>query len=373
MLMEKIRILFTIPNFITAGSGRAMLNVVERLDRERYQPTICVSRMGGPLCQEVERLGIPLIEAPFTVSPRPLHSLPVRAWKCARAFRRYHFDVWHSFHYLDDYTEPLIARLAGARAWVYTKKNMNWWRKSWYLRTWLATRVACQNTIMLRQFFTRKSFQRKARLVAPGVDHIRYQPGISGRLQLRKSLGIGSDAVVVGVVAHLVPVKGHPLLIRAVAKTPNLHLWIAGARHDEEYSESLEALVAELEISDRVHFLGQISDVPALLAELDIFVLSSLSKGEGCPIALLEAMAAGVASIATNVSGCDDVITDGINGLLVSPEDVNALAGALRRLVESPQLRRQLAEAGRARIENNYTMQIEVEKYDSMYQSALGK
>ena len=371
--MEKIRILFTIPNFITAGSGRAMLNVVQRLDPNHYQPTICVSRLGGPLCDEVVRLGIPLVEAPFTVSPRPLLSLPLRVWRCARGFRRYGFDIWHSFHYLDDYTEPLIARMSGARAWVYTKKNMNWWHRSWYLRTWLATRVACQNTTMIRKFFVRKSFKAKASLVAPGVDHNLYRPGTEGRLRIRESLGLASDVCVVGVVAHLVPVKGHPLLIRAVAQVPGVCLWIAGARHDEEYSRSLEALAVELGVADRIHFLGGISDVPALLAELDIFVLSSLSKGEGCPIALLEAMSSGVACIATDVSGCDDVITDGIDGLLIPPENVDALADALKKLNQFPEMRQRLASAGRARIESHYTMQNEVSGYDSLYRSALGK
>ena len=135
-------ILFTIPNFITAGSGRAMLNIIERLDRDAFAPSICVLQKGGDLEREIERQGIPLLEHPFTVPARPYHTLLARALAAARPFRPHRFALWHSFHYLDDYTEPLIARLSGAKYWVYTKKNMNWGRRSWSLRSLLATRIA---------------------------------------------------------------------------------------------------------------------------------------------------------------------------------------------------------------------------------------
>src|SRR2546426_408567 len=74
-------ILFTIPNFITAGSGRAMLNIIERLDRKRFAPGVCVSKKGGDLDTLVDRLGIPFLEADFTVPPRPYLTLVARAWK----------------------------------------------------------------------------------------------------------------------------------------------------------------------------------------------------------------------------------------------------------------------------------------------------
>src|ERR1700733_10785909 len=111
-------ILFTIPNFITAGSGRAMLNIIERMDRRKFAPAVCVSRKGGDLDRVVDQLGLPFIEAPFTVQAKPYVTLPLRAWKAARAFRSYRFTIWHSFHYSDDYTEPVIARLSGAASWI---------------------------------------------------------------------------------------------------------------------------------------------------------------------------------------------------------------------------------------------------------------
>src|SRR5258708_17514893 len=164
------KILFTIPNFITAGSGQALLNVVQRLDRRRFAPSICVLKSGGALETTILELEVPLLQLPFSVAPRPLHVLPARLWQAAQCFRPYGFDLWHSYHYSDDYTEPLIARLAGARGWIYTKKNMGWGSRAWRLRTLFASRIAAQNTAMLKRFFAQPGNSRKARLLPPGVN-----------------------------------------------------------------------------------------------------------------------------------------------------------------------------------------------------------
>src|SRR5262245_31577166 len=114
-MVRPIPILYTIPNFITAGSGRVMLNIIERLDRKRFAPAVCVGRMGGALDAEVRALNIPFIEAPFSIAAKPYWTLLPRAREAARVLRPLKPVLWHSFHYTDDYTEPIIARLAGAK------------------------------------------------------------------------------------------------------------------------------------------------------------------------------------------------------------------------------------------------------------------
>lgn len=365
------KILFTIPNFLTAGSGRAMLNVAERLDPSRFAPSICVAKPGGALCEEVERLGIPLIVAPFVVAPRPLATLPFRAWRCAQKFRRYGFDLWHSFHYLDDYTEPVIARLAGAKAWVYTKKNMNWRRRSWLLRTWLASGIAAQNTTMMNGFFDGHLVRRKARLLPPGVDHESFHPQTESRLGMREVCAVPEGATVVAIIAHIVPVKGHATLIRAVASVPDLVLWIIGRPDDQACMASLVSLVDRLGVSGRIKFLGPVADVPAVLSEVDIFVLSSESRGEGCPVALLEAMSAGRACVATDVPGSKDLIRSGENGILVPPGDHAALSVAIRTLSVQLVMRAALGKAARETVESSYTLEREATLYETMYQEIL--
>src|SRR5206468_2175655 len=93
-------ILFTIPNFDTAGSGGALWNVVSRLDRRRFAPAICVLRPGGDLASEIERSDVPLFSARFMVPARPLATLAFRLRRAAGAFRGRHFALWHSFHYV---------------------------------------------------------------------------------------------------------------------------------------------------------------------------------------------------------------------------------------------------------------------------------
>lgn len=370
----KIKILFTIPNFITAGSGRAMLNIITRLDRGRFEPSVAVLRLGGGLDDEVRRLGIPLIEAPFTIPPKPYASLLFRARQAAQVFKPYQFDLWHSFHYAEDYTEPLIARFAGAR-WVYTKKNMNWHSRAWLLRSLFAERIAAQNTDMLGDFFDTPIFKRKVCLVPRGVDLEKFRPSDARNHTIPALFAIPQDAILIGCVAHLVPVKGHPTLIEALAKLPCAHLFLAGKPMDEDYARGLHNQAEGLGVSDRVHFLGGVDDIPAFLAEMDIAVLPTWDKWrrEGCPVALLEAMACGKACVATDVPGSRDIIEDGVSGLLVEPENVTELAAAIQRLIDDPILRENMGAAARSRIEQHFSIEQEVAAHEKLYTEIMAK
>jgi glycosyltransferase involved in cell wall biosynthesis len=349
-----------------------MLNVIERLDRRRFAPAVCVRRKGGALDKVVERLGIPFLETPFTLSTRPYPSLPARIWRAAQPFRAYRFTLWHSFNYNGDFTEPLIARMAGAKAWMYTKKSMGWrWR--WYVRTLLAARIAAQNTDMMRSFFRAPPFRGRARVIPPGVVTETFHPEVPSRLWLRKRHNLAEATTLIGSVAELLPVKGHPTLLHALASLPDAHLFLAGRPFDAAYVTSLHELVGTLGLTDRVTFLDYVGDVPAFLAEMDVFVLPTWARWrmEGCPVALLEAMSTGRACVASDIPGCRDVIASGQNGLLVPPENAVALSGALSRLAADPDLRRRLGREARARIEQHYRIEREVADYEAMYAELL--
>ncbi len=372
-MVSPARILFTIPNFITAGSGRVMFNILERLDRNKFLPSICVLRRGGKLDAEVERLGIPLLELPFTVDAKPYWSLLERSRRAAEVFRPYRFNLWHSFHYAGEYTEPIIARFAGARAWVYTKKAMGWGSRAWKIRSLLATRIVADNSDMLRVMFDRPRFARKVKVIHHGIPADQYAP-TDKRLALRKHLGIGSRQIVVTCVAHLLPVKGQTTLIEALSQMPDGHLLLAGMPLDVEYVHALHAQVKKHGLEGRVHFLGAVADVPALLSETDVFVLPTWAKWrmEGCPVALLEAMSCACACIATDIPGSRDLIEHGKSGLLVPAEDSRTLAAALRRLVASPEERTAFGIAARERVIDRFTIEHEVAAHEQMYSELLG-
>ena len=351
-----------------------MLNIVGRLNPDRFAPAVCVLSKGSSLETEIEHMGFPLIEGPFVVPPQPLYTLPYRVWKAAQVFRPYKFKIWHSFHWSSDYTEPLIARMAGAQAWIYTKKNMNWDRRAWRIRSLFASRIVARNKTMMDRFFANHWYRFKTNLVPGGVDTNRFSPDVPPRLGLRNRFGIKSSEIVVACVAQLVRVKGHPTLLDAIAQIDGLHLWIAGKTVDEGYAQELDHLAKELGIANRVFFLGQVSDVSALLAETDIFVLPTWSRWEheeGCPVALLEAMAAGKCCIATDVAGSRDLIEDKVNGILVKPENSKEMAKALRNLTTSPEKILKFGVETRKRIQTEFTLEKEVSSMQAIYEEVL--
>ena len=177
-----------------------------------------------------------------------------------------------------------------------------------------------------------------------GIDRAAACRGVDARAEGRRRLRLPAAAPVVGAVANFTPKKDHATLLRAIAALiadrPGLRLVLVGAGPLED---TLRRLVSERGLSHVVTFAGARDDVAQLMPAFDVFVLSSLH--EGLPIALLEAMASGVAPVATAVGGVPEVIGDREHGLLVSPADPAALASALADVLDDTALRQRLAEA----------------------------
>ncbi len=368
--MKKIKILYTIPNFITSGSGRVMMNILSRLNRDIFDPAVCVSKKGGKIDAEVEAMGIPFLEAPFTVSATPYHSFVPNAWRAAQVFRPYRFDIWHSWHYVDDYSEPIIARLSGSKNWIFTKKNMSWGSRGWLLRSLLATRIAADNSEMQDAFFNRFGFEKKTRFIPHGIPTDQFSPTILPSLRLREKYGIPLEAVVVGCVANLTMRKGHHVLLEALHKIPGVYLLTIGKTLEPDYAERLEQMRHELHIEQRSFLLGHLEDVPAFLAEVDIFVLPTWDRGskEGCPLALVEAMSSGRACVATQIPGSSDIIEEGVSGFLVSAENADELAASIESLVQNPHLRQEFGLQARQRVLDHFSIGKEVKNYETLYQ-----
>jgi glycosyltransferase involved in cell wall biosynthesis len=190
-------------------------------------------------------------------------------------------------------------------------------------------------------------------------------PEPSGR-NIRAELGIAPDTPVVLAVGLLRPQKALDNLIRAVAELapahPGLRVLIAGGGPEQE---PLEALVRELDLDGTVTLLGARDDVPDLLAVADVAVSSS--NFEGTPLAVLEYMAAGKAIVATTVGGIPDVITDGVEGVLVPPRDPRALAAAVGDLLGDPERRARLGAAAQERQQREFTLDATVRRVEELY------
>jgi glycosyltransferase involved in cell wall biosynthesis len=190
--------------------------------------------------------------------------------------------------------------------------------------------------------------------------------------------GIANKAIATAVPARQPPKlimvarfnraqKDQHTLMQAIAKlTEPIELIFVGTGPDWEASK---AMAKDLKIDDRVAFLGDRLDVPDLLANSQIFVLST--HYEGAPISILEAMRCGLPIVATNVNGIPEQVADRVTGLLVPHQDVDALAAAISTLIKDPDRRQQMGIAGKHKFAKEFTVEQMVEKTELLYRSIL--
>ena len=183
---------------------------------------------------------------------------------------------------------------------------------------------------------------------------------------LRDTLTGGHRGPVVLTVARLDQGKGHADLLDAARLVPEALFVFVG---DGPERASLESKARELGVADRIVFLGERQDVPALLACADLFVLPSLS--EGLPLSVLEAMAADVPVIATAIPGVDEVITHGRTGLLATPNAPASLASAILLICTRPEEGRVLASAAREHVRAAFSTERMVARVASVYEEVL--
>lgn len=186
----------------------------------------------------------------------------------------------------------------------------------------------------------------------------------------RVEFGLSDGDFAVAVIAQLIPRKGHRYLLEAVAQLkanyPQLKVIIFGQGPLET---ELRAQTAKLGLSGLVQFAGFRRDLDDYLACLDLLVHPALAEGLG--VAVLKAAAAGVPVVGFAAGGLPEAVADGETGLLVPPKDVEALRGAIARLIESPALRRELGEAGRIRMQNDFSIEAMVDDHVQLYESIL--
>jgi len=206
-------------------------------------------------------------------------------------------------------------------------------------------------------------------VIHSGVDLTGFSNAKVDAPEMRKKLGIPEESFVVGTVGRLTPVKGHRYLIEAAAelvrqKTDILFVFLG----DGELLNDLTEMASALGIKDHVKFLGWRPDVADVMATFDIFVLPSLNEGMGK--VLVEAMAMAKPIIASNVGGIHDLITDGENGLLVSPADHEAIADAILSLYRDSAKTKRLCEKGKA-IAAGYSADAMIQKIDHLYDEVI--
>jgi glycosyltransferase involved in cell wall biosynthesis len=204
-----------------------------------------------------------------------------------------------------------------------------------------------------------------------GVEVEKFDtPPDRDRHAIRAAFGIPMDAPLVVSVCVLRPEKGLDGLIAAVPailqRVPDAHVLIVG---DGPEMQGLQRCVAEACLTRRVHFAGYQTDVADILRAADVFTLPTLFDAQ--PTVIMEAMAAGLPVVATTITGIPDLIDDGVHGVLVPPNDIPALAGALIGCLEKPAWAQSLGRAGRVRVRSEFSMTQQIDKLAQLYESLM--
>jgi len=209
----------------------------------------------------------------------------------------------------------------------------------------------------------------KIRLIENGIDLERFN-GNGSANRARESLGIKKEAIVIGTVGSVTKEKGHAYLLeaapRVIEKFPEAVFLTVG---DGRERESLERMAGKLGIRNRAIFTGMRKDIPEILSVVDVFVLPSLN--EGLPMALLEAQAARVPTVATRVGAIPKVVEDGVTGILIPSRDPAAIARAISRILSDKRVALEMARKGFERVRDNFSSQKMGDKYLSIYKELI--
>jgi glycosyltransferase involved in cell wall biosynthesis len=355
----------------TSGPGGAETlasRIAAGLDRTRFRSIIGLFTPGW-LKDRCERLGLPT----FVV---PMASQWDLRWivRCCKIVRRQEAALIHAHEFRANSFGTLVARLCGIPL-VATVHGKNYYpdqvkRRIAYRWVSRAARMVAVSHDLRRFLEARIGIPRgRITVIHNGVDTV--QNASSAQIQqTRLELGIGDDEFVIGIVGSLYPVKGHMSLLDAMktvlTRYPKARLVVIG---QGDLEQTLKRRVSELGIERAVSFLGLRDDVPRLLPLLDLFVLPSLS--EGLSVALLEAMSAGVAVIASNVGGNPEIVVNGETGYLVPAQRSEELASRIIALMSNPELTRLLGSRGKERVSQEFTTARMLEQYQALYDSCL--
>ncbi|HZR63941.1 MAG TPA: glycosyltransferase [Terriglobales bacterium] len=223
----------------------------------------------------------------------------------------------------------------------------------------------------LKDYHSRQAWfpRDRIRVIYNGVDTCRFAPNAAARASFREQLGIDHDAVVIGSVGRLTPIKNHATLLRAVERLIqsglNAHGLLVGS--GPEMSKLEQQVERSPYLHRRAHIVGASAAIPEMLNTMDVFVLPSLK--EGMSNTLLEAMATGLAVVAGRVGGNPEVLSADC-GFLFMPSDLEDLTGCLERLANDPALRRDLGSGARKRALGSFDLSQMLQNYRDLYLDA---
>ncbi len=370
-LGKKIKVLYTIPNFNTAGSGKALFKIADGLNREIYEPSVMCTHERGELFTAIKNSGMQVHVYNYRSDVRHRLKGLKHCYEVSKYMRTINPDIIHSFNYNDDYSEAISAKLAGTK-WIYTKKNMMWNSNAWRLRTFLADGIIALNSNMINDFFKN---MKKISLIPRGVDteefRVREKPdSLMFELNIKKDTG---DKILL-CVANFAPVKGIDILLEAFeslsAENKNIKLIICGDYINPYGSEIISKFTRLIE-TGKLILPGKRQDTKHFYNLADIFILPTNSRGEGTSVSVLEAMASGCVVLASDVAGNRDQLRM-LPGQLFKSEAPDLLASKLIEFLSKPFAEiSSIQEKQKNIVNEDYSLRGEIAGHEEFYLKIL--
>lgn len=382
-----MKILYVIGSMEVGGAEQHLLRIAGALAARGWKPTVFTLKTGGPLTAAFQAAGVPVrgVTVPSGLArllrhPRLiawtglLAALPLLIW----TYWRIRPQVTHFFLPAAYIIGGVISLIAPPTVRIMSRRSLNHYQaKHQLLRKlehWLHPRMdlVCGNSAaVVRDLRSEGVSPQRLRLIYNGIDIARFKSSQS-RAAVRSGLGVDDDAVMLVMVANLIPYKGHADLVQALATVqaalPSGWVCVCVGR-DDGIGPALKEQARLAGIDTHFRFPGSRKDVPDLLAAADIGVLCS--HEEGFSNAVIEGMVSGLPMVVTDVGGNAEAVVHGQTGLVVPARTPQALGEALLQVCLDPDLRRRMGQAGKERALNHFSMEACVAGYEALYRQEL--
>jgi glycosyltransferase involved in cell wall biosynthesis len=375
----KYKIVYLIDGLSMGGAERLMVPILKHLRRTDFDAYVCAlqSKDGNPMADEIRALGIP-VDCLNIKHLRDLDALP----RLIQYLKGIGADLVHTqlevANILGNISAKILHLPSVCTIHVMPALNVKTKTKLHQKVEWFSLRHFCDRVISVSDEAGQYHLDISG---APSNQVITVYNGIDlsnfmgmdrerERINVRAEFGIPADANLLVTVAVLRPQKGIQFMIQALpailASSPNTYYLIVGAG---SHQNSLVGEVNKVGVSDRVIFTGMRKDVARLLMAGDVFVLPTLT--EALPTVLAEAMAAKLPIIASRVGGIPEMVTDGQNGCLLEPEDLDGLATACIHLLANPEKRAAMGAAGWKIVNQKFNIERQVDQLKELYLDQL--
>lgn len=352
----------------TLGGGeRILLKIAAMLPQYGYRPSILTFSVHPESAA---------LESP----PCPIYLLPLqrtydlKAFRAALDFRRFlrqqKIQIVQTFFESSDLWAGFVTRTISQVKLVWSRRDMGILRAPKHRRAYRLMAGAPHAVFAVSEQVRRYCIEIDR--IDPARVHTIYN-GLNLADWTAPSTAKTPGKIIVTTVGNIRRVKGHDIFIKAAAtivqQFPNVSFNIAGDVLEPDYFLELQSLVRDLNLSNRFHFAGGVANLREHLSSSDIFVLPS--RSEGFSNAIVEAMAASLPVVATNVGGNAEAVEDGVSGFIVPVDDPAALSAAISRLISNPPRAKAMGEAGRNLVLEKFTTEAMMDKIAACYQNLL--